>query len=61
MSYIELPSGSLALLADALQCCLFQRKYCAPLTASVGPGSLFFVEEMGVSQKSVCSVSGGSD
>lgn len=43
MSYIELPSGSQALLADVLQCCLFQRKYRTPLTASVGPSSLFFV------------------
>lgn len=44
MSYIELPSGSQALLADSgLQCCLFQRKYHTPLTASVEPSSLFFV------------------
>lgn len=51
MSYIELPSGSQALLADVLQCCLFQRKYRTPLTASVGPDSLFFVGKITVYQR----------
>lgn len=51
MSYIELPSGSQALLADVLQCCLFQRKYRTPLTASVGPNSLFFVGGKKVDQR----------
>ncbi len=48
MSYIELPSGSQVLLADVLQCCLFQRKYRTPLSGSVGPGSLFFVGKITV-------------
>lgn len=57
MSYIELPSGSQVLLADVLQCCLFQRKYRALLTASVGPSSLFFVgKNNSVSQQRVALV-----
>lgn len=38
MSYIERPSGNPALLADVLQCCLFQRKRRTSPTASVRPG-----------------------
>lgn len=53
MSYIELPSGSRALLADVLQCCLFQRKYRTPLTASVGPSSFVCRENNRVSQERV--------
>lgn len=53
MSYIELPSGSQALLADVLQRCLFQRKYRTLHTASVGPSSLSFVGKITVSQERV--------
>lgn len=62
MSYIELPSGSQALLADSgLQCCLFQRKYHTPLTASVEPSSLFFVGKKNKERVCLVPVSLGAD